>query len=304
MSGLFRFAAPAWGSATLLLTLTALQWGGNAVASRAAVGEVGPLTLTTLRWVGVVAIMLPIMGPAIWAHRHALLPLWPKLLITSLLGYTAFNTLMYTGAQYTSAINIGILQGSIPVFVLIGALLLYGTRIRLLQIVGVAVTIVGVLVVATRGDPAVITSLGFNIGDVWMIAACLFYAMYTVLLRDRPEVPGLVFFTVLATIALVLALPLLVFETATGALSWPVSWKGWAIVAFVCVFPSLLSQVFFMRGVELVGPGRAGIFVNLVPIFAAGLAVVLLGEPFGWYHLGGLVLVLGGIFIAERGKSG
>ena len=293
--------APLWGSAALLLTLTALQWGGNAVASRASVGEVGPLTLTSLRWVGVCAIMLPIMGGAVWAHRATLLPLWPKLILTSFLGYTAFNTLMYTAAQYTSAINIGILQGSIPVFVLLGALALHGTRIGRWQVVGVAVTIVGVLLVASRGDPGRLAALEFNIGDLWMIAACGFYAMYTVLLRDRPGVPGLVFFTTLATIALFISLPAMLWEIATAPVSLPTP-KGWALVAFVCVFPSLLSQILFMRGVELIGPGRAGVYVNLVPVFAAGLAVALLGEPFGWYHAGALALVLGGIAIAERGK--
>jgi len=291
-----------WGSAALLLTLTALQWGGNAVASRASVGEVGPLTLTSLRWVGVCLIMVPLMGAKVWSYRAVLLPLWPKLLLTSFLGYTAFNTLMYTAAQHTSAINIGILQGSIPVFVLLGALALYGTRVAGQQLAGVAITIVGVLMVATRGQLNALLELSFNIGDLWMIAACAFYAMYTVLLRDRPDVPGLVFFTALAGLALIISMPLLIFEVSTQAVAMPTA-KGWAIVAFVCLLPSLLSQILFMRGVELIGPGRAGIFVNLVPVFAAFLAVVLLGEPFGWYHGAALVLVLGGIAVAERGRS-
>jgi drug/metabolite transporter (DMT)-like permease len=100
-------------------------------------------------------------------------------------------------------------------------------------------------------------------------------------------------------VACLMSLPLLVFEAAMGTFQMP-TMKGWLIVAFVTIGPSLVSQIFFMRGVELIGPARAGIFVNLVPIFAAFLAVLILGEPFAAYHAVALALVLGGIVIAER----
>jgi hypothetical protein len=102
--------------------------------------------------------------------------------------------------------------------------------------------------------------------------------------------------------ALLLTLPLLAFEVAAGAVVWP-DGRGLAILLFVALFPSLLSQIFFMRGVELIGPGRAGLFVNLVPVFGALLAVVVLGEPFRPYHALALLLVLGGIWLAERGRA-
>jgi drug/metabolite transporter (DMT)-like permease len=137
-----------------------------------------------------------------------------------------------------------------------------------------------------------------------MMAACLFYASYTVALRKRPPMPGLVFFTAMACVACVVSLPLMATEWALGQGYWP-TLQGWLILAYVAIGPSLLSQLFFMRGVELIGPGRAGVFVNLVPVFSAVLGVLLLSEPFAWYHGVALALVLGGIFIAERlgGKS-
>ncbi len=288
-----------WGNAYLLLALTMLMWGGNAVASRLAVGEISPMALTSLRWVFVCAI-LP------WLVRRELVAWWPvfranaALIIgMGMVGFTGFNALMYLAAHSTSAINIGILQGAIPVVVLLGAFLAYRTPIGPLQALGVLVTLAGVVVVASRGDYHVLTQLAFFPGDLWMILASFFYAAYTIAIRSRPDMPGLVFFTALALVACFGSLPLLALEVATGAVVWPTQ-KGWLILAYVVIFPSLLSQLFFLRAVGLIGPGRAGVFVNLVPVFAAVLAVLVLGERLALYHGAALALVLGGIFIAER----
>jgi drug/metabolite transporter (DMT)-like permease len=283
----------------LLLTLTMLMWGGNAVASRLAVGEVSPMTFTFLRWTMPVAILGVALREQLLEHRLVLVERWPLILLMGTLGLTVFNALMYVAAHHTSAVNITILQGSMPVLVLIGALLFYGTRIHGRQIIGMAVTLLGVLLVAARADFATLMSFSFNIGDVWMLVACCLYAGYTVALRTRPPVPGLVFFAALAGVALLTSVPLMAYEVASGTVTWP-TLRGWLIVLYVGLFPSFVSQVLFMRGVELIGPGRAGLFVNLVPIFGALLAVLILGEPFAVYHAVGLALVLGGIWLAER----
>lgn len=290
-----------WGNAYLMLILTTLMWGGNAVASRVAVGEISPMVLTSMRWVLVCAVM------PFWFRRE-LRAYWPVLkqnrrniLLFGVLGFTAFNALMYMAAHSTTAINIGILQGAIPIFVLVGALLIYRTPIGPWQALGVAVTIVGVLVTASRGQISVLASLSFSPGDLWMILACVLYAGYTVGLRSRPAMPGLVFFTAMAIVACVASLPLMAIEIARGAAFFPTP-TGWLTLLYVAIFPSLLSQLFFMRAVELIGPGRAGVFVNLVPVFAPVLAVLVLGEKLALYHGAALVLVLGGIWIAERGN--
>lgn len=292
----------AWGNAYLLLASTTLMWGGNAVASRLAVGEIAPMTLTSLRWVFVCVIMPYLMREGLRAYRPVLRTSWLKVLLLGTFGFTAFNTLMYVAAYSTTAINIGILQGAIPVFVLLGAFLAFRTPIGGLQALGVAVTIVGVLVTASRGDWHNLARLGFVPGDMWMIVACMLYAGYTVGIRTRPPMPALVFFTAMAIVACVVSLPLLVFEIAGGQGYWPTP-KGWAILAYVVIGPSILSQLFFMRAVELIGPGRAGVFVNLVPVFAPLLAVAILGEQIALYHGLALALVLGGIWIAEQRKA-
>jgi drug/metabolite transporter (DMT)-like permease len=283
----------------VVLLLTAVFWAGNAVAGRLAVGEISPMALTCLRWVIVVIILVPIFGCQILAEGPALRPRWRSILLMGALGFTAFNALFYLAAHHTSAVSLTILQGSIPILVLLGTVLFFRTRIRPLQVVGMAVTLIGVVAVAAKGDLTVLRTLALNIGDVWMLAACVFYAGYTLGLRNRPAVPGFVFFTTMAVVAFLTSLPLLVIEIVQGAVQWPTP-RGWAVLLYVGLFPSLLSQIFFMRGVELIGPGRAGLFVNLVPVFGALLAVFILGEPIALYHAAGLVLVLGGIALAER----
>lgn len=296
-----RLQAWLYGRAYVLLSLTALFWGGNAVAGRLAVGEVSPMVLTSLRWVTVVVVL----GASTWrllrAEWPALRPHWRTVFLMGALGFTAFNALFYAAAHHTSAVNLTIFQGSIPVLVLLGSLALFGTRIRALQALGMAVTMAGVLVVATKGDIQTLSTLDFNIGDLWMLGACVLYAGYTLALRNRPAVSGLAFFTAMAGVAFLTSLPLVAYEVATGTVQWPTP-KGWAILLFVGLFPSLVAQIFFMRGVELIGPGRAGLFVNLVPVFGALLAVGLLGEPFRPFHALALALVLGGIWLAEQGR--
>lgn len=293
------FAQRAWANAYLLLTLTTLMWAGNAVASRLAVGQVSPMALTSLRWIFVCAVLPVLMRRELKHYAPVLLEHRWRIVALGALGFTAFNTLMYLAAYSTTAINIGILQGAIPVFVLLGAFVAYRTPIGWMQALGVAVTILGVLVTASRGDYHILSTLSFAAGDLWMIIACIFYAGYTVGIRTRPPMPGLVFFTAMAIVACFVSLPLLAAEVAMGRVIWPTP-LGWGILAFVVVGPSLLSQLFFMRSVELIGPGRAGVFVNLVPVFAPLLAVLILGEQVALYHALALVLVLGGIWIAEH----
>lgn len=288
-----------WGRPYVLLGLTMLMWGANAVAGRMAVGQVSPMVLTSARWVISCVILLIFARRQFIQDWPALKPRWLMLTFMGALGFTAFNALFYEAAHYTGAVNLTIIQGAIPVLVLIGARIAFGVPISPMQVVGMVVTVVGVLVLASRGSLDELLALRFNIGDLWMIVACVFYAFYTLGLRQRPNVSGIGLFTFMAGVAFLTSLPLLGLEAWRGQIQWPTT-KGWLVTAYVGIAPSLLAQIFFMRGVQLIGPGRAGLFVNLVPVFGAFLAVLILGEPFGLSSAAALALVLGGIFIAER----
>jgi drug/metabolite transporter (DMT)-like permease len=204
-------------------------------------------------------------------------------------------------AYTTSGVNVGILQGAIPVFVLIGAFLVYRTPVTRLQMAGVVLAFGGVVVVASGGDLANLLKLSFNVGDILMIVACVLYSGYTVGLRRRPQVSAMGMFTVMAGAAFLASLPMVAVEIAMGQFQAP-SLKGWIIALLVTLFPSFLAQLSFIHAVKLIGPGRAGVMVNLAPVFAAGMAVLILGEPFRFFHGTALALVLGGILLSERGK--
>jgi drug/metabolite transporter (DMT)-like permease len=293
--------AGASGRAYLLLTFTTLCWGGNAVFGRLAVGEVSPMALVTLRWLGALALLLVFAHAQVrrdWATMRERLPFVAAM---GAIGFTVFNALFYVAAHWTTAVNIGIIQGSIPVFVLIGAFAAYRTRVAGLQVAGVLVTMLGVAIVASDGEPARLASLALNFGDVLMIAGCVLYAGYTLGLSRRPLVSPLSLFTGMAAAAFVSSLPLALAEGALGRWQWPTA-AGWMIVGLVTVFPSFLAQIAFIQGVTLIGPSRAGVFVNLVPVFASILALLVLQEPFRLFHAVALALVLGGIWFSERGK--
>ncbi|MEZ5652021.1 MAG: DMT family transporter [Burkholderiaceae bacterium] len=285
--------------AAILVTLSTLMWGGNAVASKLAVGQVSPLTVVFLRWLLVSMLMWALYGKAVRSAWPAVRSQLPVLVLTAIMGFTAFNTLMYFAAHSTTAVNIGILQGSMPIFVLAGARLFYGTRVTLAQAVGVLIALVGVIAVATHGDPGALLALGINPGDALMLIACLSYSLYTLALKRRPAMDGAAFFTLLAVIAMIASLPLIAIDVAAGSFFWPTP-KGWLVMAFIAIFPSCLSQLCFLRGVDLIGPGRAGAYVNLVPIWASLFGVLILGERFATFHALGLTLVLAGIALAQR----
>ena len=282
-----------------LLVVTTWCWGLNAIFGRAAVGEITPMQLVMFRWLGVVALLL------IFA-RENLLRDWPilrrNLLFLGLMGscgFTVFNALFYTAGHHTGAINIGILQGSIPIFVLIGSLIVLRHPITAIQAFGVVVTLLGVITVASGGNPGELADLSINRGDLLMLIACFFYAAYSIGLSRRPNVSALGLFSIMALAAWLVSLPLIAIETVQHGWQPPTP-TGWLIALLVTLLPSLVAQIFFIHGVALIGPGRAGVFVNLVPVFAAIMGVVFLSEPFEGFHAVALALVLGGIWLSER----
>jgi drug/metabolite transporter (DMT)-like permease len=286
-------------TARFLLILTMAIWGSNAVAGRYAVGEISPMALVMFRWIGVMLLVLFFARGKLRADWPLLRRRLPFVMLLGGLGFAGFNAFFYAAATATQAINIGILQGSIPVIVLLGGYLMFQSNVSPTQIAGVAVTVVGVVVLASQGSWNNLISFSFNEGDLLMLCACVLYAGYTLALVRRPAVSGLAMFAVMAAAALLVSIPLALAEFLLGAFQWP-TLTGWAIVGFVAIFPSFLAQLFFLRSVDLIGPGRSGVFVNLVPVFAAALGVLVLQESFELFHGLSLALVLGGVLLAER----
>ncbi|MEL7429131.1 MAG: DMT family transporter [Pseudomonadota bacterium] len=283
----------------VLLTITALVWGGNAVAGKLGAGHISPFLLTLLRWIIACLVLLPFALPHLKRDAGVIRENFWFLFLLGATGFAVFNNLMYLALNHTTAINVAIEQASMPLIVFALNYILFRTRITLFQIVGFAITLIGVAVTATRGDLLSIATLDLNIGDVMMICAIMFYGIYSVLLRKKPQMHLFSFLFVLGLSALVTTIPFAGFEYATNRLLWP-DLQGWGVVFYAALFPSLVSQLFWVMGLEKIGSNRGGLFINLVPIFGALLAVLILGEKFQLYHAVGLALVLGGITLAQK----
>lgn len=286
--------------AYLFLTCTSICFGANTTFAKLLVGEASPMVVVALRWLLVAALLVAFNTKSLARDWPRLKPHLGFLFAMGALGFAVFNGLFYIAAHHTTAINMGIIQGMMPVFVLAGALLAYRTPTRALQWVGVGVTLAGIAVVVSAGEAERLLRLRFNRGDMLVVLATLLYAGYTVGLRRRPESTALGLFTVLAASAFLASVPMVAAEAWLGEFQAP-TLRGWGVIALVALFPSFLAQLMFIRGVEIIGPGRAGTFINLVPVFAAIIAVAYLGEDFRLYHGLALALVLGGIWLAERG---
>jgi len=291
-----------WNRPVLLLVLTTLIWAGHSLVGRLAVGQIGPMTLVCARWAVALVPILLAARPALRQDWPLLRASWRYIAAMGALGYTAFNALFYLAAHFTSALNLSIIQGAVPALVLIGARVFLKAPVTSMQAVGAALTMVGVIAIAAHGDLARLAALAFNFGDVLMVVAVFIYAGFTVALRERPAVSGISLLAGMAFAAFVTSVPLMIWEIASGAFIWPSS-RGLLTLVYAAIGPAFVAQMMYMRGIQLIGPGRAGVFVNLVPVFGAIMAVVLLGEPLEAYHIVALALVVGGIAIAQRGAG-
>lgn len=287
-------------AAYLLLTATAIFWGGNAVAGKFAVGHIPPMTLTAVRWtmafLVIVAIGWPSFRrewPVIRAHLWVLLGL-------GAIGFSLFNMALYSAAQYTSAVNITIMQAGIPLFVFVTNFALFRIKVGTAQILGFIVSLAGVAVVTSAGDLARLAAMEINRGDAITLIAVAAYGVYTVALRYRPALDWRSTMVVMGFAAMVAAWPFALWEQVTIGGQMP-DLPGFAAAAYTAIFPSIVSQVFYMRGVELIGSNRAGLFINLVPVFGTILAIAVLRERLHIFHAVALALVVIGIGLAEMG---
>lgn len=284
--------------AYLLLTLTVLFWSGNFVLARAMHLELPPITMAFSRWSLALLLILPWLLPRVVRQWAVIRQHIGILCFFGVVGVAGFNTQVYLGLQDTTATNAVLMQSVIPIIILVLAALLFGQREGAKQWLGVALSFVGVTVLISQGRIEVLTSLAFNRGDLWVFGAVLVWAVYSLGLRWKPKaLDGFTFFGVTVIIAVVCLSPLAVWELANSA---PIEWSVpvFGTVTYMALFPSILSYLFWNRGVEELGAAVAGLFIHLMPVFGLLLSVVFLDEQIHTFHLFGVVLIFSGIYLA------
>lgn len=288
-----------WNSGWLLLALAMLFWAGNSVVGRAVNADIPPIGLAFWRWAAAAVLIAPLAWPHVrrdWDQlkRHRIL-----LAFMALLGLAGFNALLYTALHTTTAINTVLLQSATPPLIFLCSFALYRERPNLWQVAGLVVALAGVAVIVSLGDPLALLSLQLNVGDGLMLLAVAGYALYSALLRNKPQVHPLSFLAATCALSVLVLAPAYVAEHLGGH-EMPFDGMTLAALAYVAIFPSILAYLFFNRGVELLGANRAGQFMNLMPGFGALLAVVFLHEHLQAYHGVGLLLIAGGIVLSSR----
>lgn len=256
------------------------------------------MMLTTARWILALMFLLAVGWRRFREDWQQIRANWLLLALLGVFGFTAFNVALYTALTYTTAINVSVEQAGMPMLIFLMNFLFFRMGASWPQIVGLVMSIIGILLTASHGELPRLLALDLNFGDAIMLAGCVVYAAYTVALRFKPAIHWQSLMIMLTGSAFLASLPFTAAEFSLGAGIVP-DLTGWLILLYVVAFPSILAQIFYIRGVELIGANRAGLFINLVPIFGTVLSIPLLGENFHPYHAVSLALVFGGIWLAE-----
>jgi drug/metabolite transporter (DMT)-like permease len=286
----------------LLLSITALCWAGNAIVGRLAAGHIPPVTLSFLRWSLAFLLILPFAWKHLRRDWAAIRSRLGTMVVLSVTGISAFNTLQYWALEHTQALNTLLLQSAAPLFVAGWSLALLGVRLTLAQAGGIVLSLTGVLVILLHGDLTTLKSIEFNKGDIIFMVALVIFGLYSVLSLKRPNIHGLSFVGFTFGCGAVCLIPLLIRELLVRPLM-QLDATNLLTLFYVAVFPSSLAYLCFNRGVQLIGANRAAPFFHVVPVFGSVMAIVFLGEHPQLFHLIGFALVLTGVFVASRKQA-
>ena len=284
----------------VLLTLSPLFWAGNWIIGRGLHADIPPMAMTFFRWLFAIVILAPFA----WRHVKRDWPIlrthWKFLVVLGAIGVGTHNSLAYLGLNYTTATNGVILNSFIPVMIVTMSWLFLREKLQPMQLVGVAISLAGVLTILSEGQLQTLLGFRLNIGDIFIILSMAMWSVYTIMLRWRPRGLNVIsFLWVVGIIGNTCVLPLWLGEMALGHfIAW--SWTNLAALLAVALCSSVLAYLFWNRGVEEVGANVAGLFVHLMPVFGIVLAWLFLNEELAPYHVMGIVLILSGIWLTSR----
>ena len=281
----------------LMLTTASLFWAGNVVMARAVFTEIEPFTVTLFRWLVAIALLLPFT----WRYVKRDWPVIRSALgVLSTLGFLSvsiYATTVYIAAHTTGAINISLVGSITPALVVLTSWLMIGERIDLKQGIGFFLAFVGVVAVIARGEFGNLSGLEIRIGDLVILIGVVSWSLYSVLLKRHPlALHPMSLLSVLFVVGTLGIVPFFAWEiTSVGGIR--VNWWGFIAIIYGAVCTSILAYLFFIRGVQALGPNKANAFGYLAPLFSALLAVTLLGEPLRPYHFAGFVLICSGVYL-------
>ena len=286
-----------------LLALANLFWAGNWVAGRALRDAFDPISLNFWRWLVAVLVLAPfalphLKGKLATIRRHAGL-----LAFLALIGVVVFQSLIYLGLRTTTAINAVLLNSSAPLFMMLCSWTIERERATRWQIAGMLLSLAGILVIVSRGEPGILLHLEFQTGDAWILLAMPFWGIYSVLLkRCPPELGGVSMLFVISAAGLALLVPPFALQALYAPPRWPTAGES-AGLLYMGLAASVGAFICWNRGVAIVGANAAGFTLQLLPAFGTVLAMIFLGETFHAYHAAGIATILLGVVLAARARN-
>lgn len=283
----------------VLLTLCVLFWSGNFVFGRMISEQINPIELSFYRWFFVLVLFLPY----IFINFKRLYEAFKKnkllLSVFGILGVSGFNTFVYLGLQSTSATNALLINSSTPILIILLSVLIFRTLITKVQLLGVFLSTIGVLYLVLKGSFENIITLEFSQGDLWIIFACFIWALYSVFLKFKPkDLNALDFFSITMIIGTLILYVVFKYFAYSISLDFVKNDEVLYCLAYMVIFPSILSFYFWNISTVELGANKAGQFTHLMPIFGSILAYIFLKESLQFYHFVGIVLIGSGIYLS------
>ncbi|AGG33721.1 hypothetical protein D521_1153 [beta proteobacterium CB] len=294
-------------STVFYLSLATALWAGNAIAGRALVGSISPITLSAVRW-GLAALLLLPFGWKVFKPGSALWHNKRRFLVLGLLGVGSYNVLLYLALQTSTAINVTLIGASMPIWMLFIGAVFYKVKPSLLQLLGAVVSLVGVTVVLTRGEPASLLSMEVVMGDLLIMLATILWAFYSWMI-SRPgqskerQWPWAEFLMAQVFIGFMWTMLFEGAEIATGHAFIDLNYWTGSLIVFVAIGPSLIAYRCWGLGVNGAGPTVAGFFANLIPLFTALLSAAILGDPPRLFHGLAFALIVFGILVSSASQK-
>ena len=286
--------------AYLFLTLASLFWSGNFIVGKIASSyEVPPFSLNFYRWLFALLILLPFTYKEIFLNKKHIFQNFKLFIILGITSITIFNSIVYYSLYYTQVISGILMISTIPVWILFFASIFKIEQTNLFQILGVALSLLGVLFIISKADIEIVKAIKFNKGDLSMVVGMLSWAIYSALLRKKKHpFSQIVLLEIIIIFGLIFLIPIYFLEMNFGnkiVLEWPFI----LTLGYVVLFPGIFAFLFWIKGIDIIGANRAGVFLHLMTIFGAIMAILILGEKFMFYHFLGAIFIIAGITLSN-----
>ena len=287
--------------AYLLLFLTTLFWSGNFIVGKAAsMYAIPPFSLNFYRWLFAWLILLPFTFKEIIKKKDYILSNSGFFIILGITSITIFNSIVYYSLNFTQVISGVLMISTIPVMIIFISSLLKIEKTNIFQIFGVILSLTGVIFIVTKADIEILITLNFNKGDLTMIVAMFSWATYSALLKKKKyELTQISLLQIVITFGLAFLIPIYFIEMSMGYLI-KLGKPFYLTLTYVVLFPGLASFFFWIKGISIIGANRSGIFLHLMPIFGAIMAMIIFGEKFMFYHFLGAIFIFMGIILSNR----